>query len=91
MTTPPPGGWFAFTPGDLDDDRLTGEQKAAAVRALQDQPTPIGKVHVLLHSFEPGRSEVRFGGLADRNTTSQAELLTAAIRELEIVRQIFDD
>lgn len=91
MTTPPPGQWFVFTPGDLDDDHLTGEQKSAAVRALQDQPSPIGEIHVLLHSLEPGRSEVRFGGLADRSTTSQAELLTAAIRELEIVRQIFDD
>ena len=91
MTTPPPGQWFAFTPGDLDDDRLTGEQRAAADRALQNQPSPIGEVHILLHSFEPGQSEVRFGGLADRNATAQVELLTAAIRELEIVRQIFDD
>lgn len=89
MTDSDDGTWFSYSPA-ADNSHLTPEQRALVrrCRAEQvDQPSP-GDVRLLFASLESGQAEVRIKAPPGCSTV---ETISAAIRELEVAREIYRD
>lgn len=85
-------GWRAFSAGDLDklppEERTRAEQALAEYQAL----VPIAEVHILIHDWRPGQSEIRYSGPpADAAPGWHQRLIDTAIEELRRSRTALGD
>ena len=84
------GGWFSYRPGDPTSwDRLSDEQRDAVIRHRDElaERVPTCEERILFQDLQPGHAELRFGPAPDGTTT--ADVLRAAIRELESTLALF--
>jgi len=84
-------GGFAYSPlAPSRLDRLSDTQRATLAR--QDQKRArgrdIGEVRLFFHSLEPGQAEIQFSTSPD---AAPADILRAAIRELETAIALYSD
>lgn len=83
---PESSGWIAFGPEDLD--RMPPAERARAQQVLAEYQAmePIAEVHVLIHGWHVGDSEIRWSN--GDTDDGGVQVLDTAIAELQQVRRV---